>query len=79
MVEIVATIDIGLVAKLIDSIPFLAIDVDKKAIYEHPRFPMGCASMSYILYDEVVRCYLKNPNWFIWDHFVLSVVHGCFL
>ncbi|ESQ39160.1 hypothetical protein EUTSA_v10001334mg [Eutrema salsugineum] len=69
----------SLVEKSVNTIRFLAIDAVEKAKSGHPGLPMGCAPMSHILFDEVMRYNPKNPYWFNRDRFVLSAGHGCML
>ncbi|KFK37327.1 hypothetical protein AALP_AA4G242300 [Arabis alpina] len=73
------TTDSSLVDKSVNTIRFLAIDAVEKAKSGHPGLPMGCAPMSHILYDEIMRYNPKNPYWFNRDRFVLSAGHGCML
>ena len=40
---------------------------------------MGCAPMSYVLYNEVMKHNPKNPDWASRDRFVLSAGHGSML
>lgn len=63
----------------INSIRFLAIDAVEKANSGHPGLPMGCAPMSFILFDEFMKFNPKNPYWVNRDRFVLSAGHGCML
>ena len=48
----------------INSIRFLAIDAINKSNSGHPGLPMGCAPMSYALWDKVLKHNPKNPKWF---------------
>mmetsp|Transcript_8692 Transcript_8692/g.14992 ORF Transcript_8692/g.14992 Transcript_8692/m.14992 type:complete len:778 (-) Transcript_8692:857-3190(-) len=63
----------------INSIRFLAIDAVEKAKSGHPGLPMGCAPMSYVLWNKYMKYNPKNPNWINRDRFVLSAGHGCML
>ncbi|MFM1811325.1 MAG: hypothetical protein RLZZ336_263, partial [Cyanobacteriota bacterium] len=63
----------------INSIRFLAIDAINKSNSGHPGLPMGCAPMSFALWDKVLKHNPKNPKWFNRDRFVLSAGHGCML
>lgn len=63
----------------INSIRFLAIDAVEKANSGHPGLPMGCAPMSYVLFNEFMKFNPKNPQYFNRDRFVLSAGHGCML
>lgn len=73
------TTDSSLVDKSVNTIRFLAVDAVEKAKSGHPGLPMGCAPMSHVLFDEVMRFNPKNPYWFNRDRFVLSAGHGCML
>ena len=68
-----------LATQCINAIRFLAIDGVEKANSGHPGLPMGCAPMSFILWDEVMKFNPKNPQWFNRDRFVLSAGHGSML
>lgn len=61
------------------SCSFLAIDGVNAANSGHPGCPMGCAPMSYVLYNEVMKHNPKNPKWANRDRFVLSAGHGSML
>ncbi|MFK8182904.1 MAG: transketolase [Phormidesmis sp.] len=63
----------------INSIRFLAVDAINKSKSGHPGLPMGCAPMSFVLWDKFLRHNPKNPQWFNRDRFVLSAGHGCML
>jgi len=63
----------------INSIRFLAIDGVEKANSGHPGLPMGCAPMTYVLFNEYMKFNPKNPFFFNRDRFILSAGHGCML
>ena len=63
----------------INTIRFLAIDAVEKANSGHPGLPMGCAPMSFVLFNEFMKFNPKNPYWVNRDRFVLSAGHGCML
>eukprot|EP00959_Pyramimonas_sp_CCMP1952_P261445 5466402-Pyramimonas_sp.AAC.1 len=63
----------------INSIRFLAIDAVEKANSGHPGLPMGCAPMTFVLFNEYMKFNPKNSQWFNRDRFVLSAGHGCML
>jgi transketolase N-terminal domain/subunit len=63
----------------INSIRFLAIDAVEKANSGHPGLPMGCAPMTFILFNEHMKFNPKKSQWFNRDRFVLSAGHGCML
>eukprot|EP00245_Coleochaete_scutata_P004088 TRINITY_DN1631_c0_g1_i1.p1 TRINITY_DN1631_c0_g1~~TRINITY_DN1631_c0_g1_i1.p1 ORF type:complete len:756 (+),score=193.52 TRINITY_DN1631_c0_g1_i1:138-2405(+) len=79
VVETKKTADPKLAELCINAIRFLAIDAVEKAQSGHPGLPMGCAPMTFVLYDEVMKFNPKNPYWFDRDRFVLSAGHGCML
>jgi transketolase len=63
----------------INAIRFLAIDGVNKANSGHPGCPMGCAPMTYVLYNETMKHNPANPKWANRDRFVLSAGHGSML
>jgi len=63
----------------VNSIRFLAVDAINKSNSGHPGLPMGCAPMTYALWDRILSHNPKNPQWFNRDRFVLSAGHGCML
>ena len=68
-----------LVNKCVNAIRFLSIDGVEKANSGHPGLPMGCAPMSYVVWNE---CMKHNPGNFKWanrDRFILSAGHGSML
>lgn len=65
--------------KAINTIRFLSIDGVNKANSGHPGLPMGCAPMSYLLYNEYLTHNPKDPLWPNRDRFVLSAGHGSML
>lgn len=67
------------VEKSINAIRFLAIDGVEKANSGHPGLPMGCAPMTYVMWNEAMRHSPSNPTWFDRDRFVLSAGHGSML
>jgi transketolase len=77
----------GVVEKEIDSttmdcinaIRFLAIDGVEKANSGHPGLPMGCAPMTYLIFNEFMKFNPKNSQFFNRDRFILSAGHGCML
>ena len=65
--------------KCVNAIRFLSIDGVEKANSGHPGLPMGCAPMSYVVWNE---CMKHNPGNFKWanrDRFILSAGHGSML
>jgi len=71
--------DADLALDCINSIRFLAIDGVEKANSGHPGLPMGCAPMTFVLFNEYMKFNPKNPQWFNRDRFVLSAGHGSML
>lgn len=67
------------IERSINAIRFLAIDGVEKANSGHPGLPMGCAPMSYVMWNEAMRHSPSNPKWFNRDRFVLSAGHGSML
>ena len=67
------------VDKSINAIRFLAIDGVEKANSGHPGLPMGCAPMTYVMWNEAMKHSPANPGWFNRDRFVLSAGHGSML
>ena len=67
------------VDKSINAIRFLAIDGVEKANSGHPGLPMGCAPMTYVMWNETMKHSPSNPTWFDRDRFVLSAGHGSML
>ena len=67
------------VDKCINTIRFLSIDAVNKANSGHPGAPMGCAPMSYVIWNEVMNYNPKNPKWINRDRFVLSIGHASML
>jgi len=63
----------------INAIRFLAIDAVEKANSGHPGLPMGCAPMTYVIFNDYMKFNPKNPFFFNRDRFVLSAGHGCML
>lgn len=63
----------------INTVRFLSIDAVNKANSGHPGMPMGCAPMSYLLFNEFMHHNPNNPFWFNRDRFVLSAGHGSML
>lgn len=65
--------------KAINTIRFLSIDGVNKANSGHPGLPMGCAPMSYLIWNEFMKYNPKSPKWADRDRFVLSAGHGSML
>jgi transketolase len=63
----------------INTIRFLSIDAVNKANSGHPGAPMGCAPMSFVLYNEAMKYNPKNPAFINRDRFVLSAGHASML
>lgn len=67
------------IEKCINAIRFLSIDGVEKANSGHPGLPMGCAPMSYVLWNETMNHNPSNPKFFNRDRFILSAGHGSML
>ncbi len=65
--------------RCVNAIRFIAIDAVNKAKSGHPGLPMGCAPMTYVLWNETMKYNPKDPKWFNRDRFVLSAGHGSML
>merc|ERR1719387_107701 len=65
--------------KCINAIRFLSIDGVEAANSGHPGLPMGCAPMSYVLWNEVMKHNPANTKWINRDRFILSAGHGSML
>ena len=60
----------------INTIRTLAIDAVQKANSGHPGLPLGCAPMTYALWQRHLKHDPHAPTWFDRDRFVLSAGHG---
>ncbi|HEX7841778.1 MAG TPA: transketolase, partial [Kofleriaceae bacterium] len=60
----------------INTLRTLSIDAVQKANSGHPGLPLGCAPMSYTLWQRHLKHDPKAPTWFDRDRFVLSAGHG---
>ncbi|HEU0029347.1 MAG TPA: transketolase [Kofleriaceae bacterium] len=60
----------------INTIRTLAIDAVQKANSGHPGLPLGCAPMTYTLWQRHLKHDPHAPHWFDRDRFVLSAGHG---
>ena len=76
-----AAVDVSqeVIDKSINAIRFLAIDGVEKANSGHPGLPMGCAPMTYVIWNEAMKHSPSNPAFFDRDRFVLSAGHGSML
>jgi transketolase len=52
------------IMRCVNAIRFLAIDAVNKANSGHPGLPMGCAPMTYVLFNEAMKYNPKDPKWF---------------
>ena len=68
--------NIELDQRCINTIRFLSLDMVQKAKSGHPGTPMGAASMTYALWNRILRHNPKNPNWIDRDRFILSPGHA---
>lgn len=60
----------------INTIRTLAIDCVQQANSGHPGLPLGCAPMTYALWQRHLKHDPRAPEWFDRDRFVLSAGHG---
>ena len=63
----------------INTLRFLAVDMEQKPNSGHPGLPMGSAAMAYALWDRSLKYNPRDPHWPDRDRFVLSAGHGCAL
>ena len=78
-VQAASALSVEQINRCVNAIRFLAIDAVNKAKSGHPGLPMGCAPMSYVLFNEAMNYNPKDPKWFNRDRFVLSAGHGSML
>ena len=60
----------------INTLRTLSIDAVQKANSGHPGLPLGCAPMTYVLWQHHLKHDPSAPTWFDRDRFVLSAGHG---
>ena len=60
----------------INTIRFLSVDAVQKANSGHPGLPLGCAPMTYVVYNRFLRFNPQDPMWPNHDRFILSAGHG---
>jgi len=60
----------------INTLRTLSIDAVQKANSGHPGLPLGCAPMTYVLFQNHLKHDPSTPSWFDRDRFVLSAGHG---
>jgi transketolase len=60
----------------INTLRTLSIDAVQKANSGHPGLPLGCAPMTYALWQRHLKHDPSAPTWFDRDRFVLSAGHG---
>lgn len=77
--EVAPSVSAEVADTCINTIRFLAIDAVNKANSGHPGAPMGCAPMSFVLYNEAMKYNPKNPTFLNRDRFVLSAGHASML
>jgi transketolase len=65
--------------KVIETIRFLSADGVQKANSGHPGLPLGCATMSYVLWKKFLKGSSVDTKWVDRDRFVLSAGHGSML
>jgi len=71
--------DLKLSNLAVNTIRMLAVDGTQKANSGHPGMPMGMADCAFVLWDQFLKFYPKDPNWANRDRFVLSAGHGSML
>ncbi len=63
----------------VNAIRALSSEGIDKANSGHPGLPLGCATIGYTLYSEILKHNPKKPDFFNRDRFVLSAGHGSML
>ncbi len=63
----------------VNAIRALSSEGIDKANSGHPGLPLGCATIGYTLYSDILKHNPKQPNFFNRDRFVLSAGHGSML
>ena len=63
----------------VNAIRALSSEGIDKANSGHPGLPLGCATIGYTLYSEILKHNPKHPDFFNRDRFVLSAGHGSML
>ena len=63
----------------VNTIRALSSEGIDKANSGHPGLPLGCATIGYTLYSNILKHNPKNPEFFNRDRFVLSAGHGSML
>ena len=63
----------------IDTIRGLAMDTVQKAGAGHPGTAMALAPLAYTLFERLLKCNPRDPEWPDRDRFVLSAGHACVL
>jgi len=63
-VSAASAVSVEQINRCVNAIRFLAIDAVNKAKSGHPGLPMGCAPMSYVLFNEAMKYNPKDPKWF---------------
>ncbi len=60
----------------INALRFLAVDAVQKANSGHPGAPLGCAPITYLLYQKLMKHDPADAKWIDRDRFVLSNGHA---
>jgi transketolase len=60
----------------VNALRFLAVDAVQKANSGHPGAPLGCAPVTYLLYNKLMKHDPADAKWIDRDRFVLSNGHA---
>jgi len=60
----------------VNALRFLAVDAVQKANSGHPGAPLGCAPITYLLYQKLMKHDPADSKWIDRDRFVLSNGHA---
>ncbi len=60
----------------VNALRFLAVDAVQKANSGHPGAPLGCAPITYLLYNKLMKHDPADAKWIDRDRFVLSNGHA---
>ena len=60
----------------VNALRFLAVDAVQKANSGHPGAPLGCAPITYLLYQKLMKHDPADAKWIDRDRFVLSNGHA---
>jgi len=59
-----------------NTIRTLSVDMIQQSNSGHPGLPLGMADIAFVLWDEYLKHYPKDPMWSNRDRFILSAGHG---